>query len=175
MGRIFKGIEETDRDGFDPQPEQGAHHLPGLIRIEGLQDGPVAADPLVHLEAISSGDQRLGEFREEVVGGIAHLPADFQHVPEALGGDQPGFGPLALDDGIDDQGRAMDQLVQSGHEVRCGRFQRPDSLFHGIRGVPGSGQALAGLDLPGLIVQQDKVGKGAADITAESVMFSWHK
>ena len=68
----------------------------------------------------------------------------------------------------------MDQLIQFGHKVRRGRFQHPNPFFHRIRGVLGGGQTLAGLDLPGLIIQQDKVGKGAADITAQPINFVWH-
>ena len=64
MRWILKGIDETDRYGFNTQVKEGPDNLSGLFRVQGLEDAPVASDPLLHLEAISSGDQRPGEFSE---------------------------------------------------------------------------------------------------------------
>ena len=97
--------------------------------------------------------QRLWKFGEYIVGRVADFASQFQSIAETACGDQPGARALALDDGVDDQGGAVNQFIQFSDDIRCCLLQFQHSLLDGIGWVAGRGQALVNANIPGFIIQ----------------------
>ena len=109
MGRILVGMEECDRDCLDAFAGELARDPPHRILVERNKHHAVAVDPLRHALAQIARNQRLRLVIENIVELRPGLVGDLQHVAEAFRGDQPGFGALALDDGIGGDRRAVNR------------------------------------------------------------------
>jgi len=172
---VAVGVDQAHRQRLDPGAAQLGQRSPDLLRIEPLDHPAVAGDALVDLQAQPPRHQRSGVFGEDVVGVVAQLAAEFEHVPEPLRGDQTGEGALAFDDGVDHQRGAVDDLVDVRLPAGDLVEQRADALLHGIGGVCRRRQAFMDIKLPGLIVDQHEVREGAPDVAAETVETFGHK
>src|SRR5262249_45272237 len=85
--------------------------------------------------------------------------ADLVNVAKALGNEERGVSALALQDGIDGDGGAVEE--QSGRFVVAARLHHPgiDSLDQALR----PRQCLAECQLAGALVEGRDMGEGAAD------------
>jgi hypothetical protein len=117
MRRSCAGEQQAHRDGGDALAlELQDRALDGRF-VQRHQNRAVRRDALAHLLAQVSGRQetcRLG-LQHEIVHGAPHLPADLEHVPEALGGDQPDLGALGLEHRI---GRDRGAVHEAGDRLR---------------------------------------------------------
>jgi len=84
VNRIFKGIKKAYGYGFHTHAHERPHGFYRIVGIKGPQDRSVAPYPFVHLEAVSSRNQGLREFRKYIVGRITNLTTDLQDVSETL-------------------------------------------------------------------------------------------
>src|SRR5262249_44064206 len=92
------------------------------------------------------------------VGAVA-APDDV-HVTRAAGDDEAGLGALALDQRVDGDGGAVDQLIDGGG-VEPALADTVDDALHQL----GRGGEAFGLDeAPAAVVEPDEVGEGAPDI-----------
>ena len=122
-----------------------------------------AGDALVDLAGEMARHQRLVAMEEQIVGFGAIAAADDVDVARAAGDDQSGFGALALDQRIDRDGRAVDQLVDgAGLDAALA-----DAVENALGELVRRRQAF-GLDEPArLVVEADKVGEGSADVDGD--------
>ena len=109
--------------------------------------------------------------KEEIVGFRTVAAADDVDIAGSAGDDQAKFCALALDQGVDGDGRAVDQMVD------CGRFEAglANAIDDALDGIGGSGEAFGVADGLGALVERDQIGEGAVDIhsdpQAHSVVF----
>ena len=86
--------------------------------------------------------------------------AQLQDVAEALGGDQGGPGPVALDIGIDDQrGAELDEVGVAQVDPGLGH-----AVHQALNQIAVGRQALRVADLAGIPVEGGQVREGAARI-----------
>src|SRR5580693_442551 len=102
--------------------------------------------------------------KEEVIGFRAIAAADDVDVAGAAGDDQSGLGAFALDQRVDGDGRAVDQLVDRGSRQAA----LADAVENALRELMRRRQALGLDEFARLVVEADKVGKGAADVDGNS-------
>ena len=168
MRGVAVAVEEADRDRLAAGGFQLAGGLAHRIRIERGDHIAIAVDTLGHFEAVFPRDQRIGEGQEQVVDVVALLRPHLEDVAEAFGGDQAELGALALDHGIGDQCRAVDDVADIGQRDpgHLDEFAQPDQRRLGriVRG----GQALVQADGAFLRIVKDEVGEGAADVEADA-------
>ncbi len=169
MRWIAVGVEEADGDRLDPFGYQALRHGAHLVGIERGQHVAVAVDAFRHLQAMAARHQRVGELQEQVVDVVALLGAHLQDVAEAARGDQAQARAGALDQGVGDQGGAVDHVADVGERELGGVQQFGEALQRADRGVVRRGQALVEADFVALRVEQDEVGEGAADVETDTI------
>ena len=108
-------MEKGDRDRLDPVQDprllQRGDHLLQAGQVQRLVDLAEPVEPLVDLEAERPRHQVSHLGRVEIVDVVPHLALGVQDVAEAPRGDEGGDGALALDQGIGDEGGAMNGRV----------------------------------------------------------------
>ncbi len=118
---------------------------------------------LAHLEAAAAGDQRGGPPIQDVVHAQEVAAPDLEHVPEPLGGDEAGQRALALEQGVDPDGGAVDDEAAVGQARARLVHAAEDALEQVVRGREG----LRVHHRPGRLVERDQVREGAADVDAD--------
>jgi hypothetical protein len=95
--------------------------------VERLDDVALGVEALVHLESQRARDERLGQDHEQVVDVVAHLACHLEHVLEPGGRDHGRGRALALDQGVGDQGGAVDGVgdVATAAPARSSRACQP--------------------------------------------------
>ncbi len=140
-----------------------------LGRVDGAQDGPVGEYAFVDLEGQMAWDQRLGELDLRVVHLVAMLVADREDVGEALGDDERGGRPLALDQGIGDQGGGVHDHPFDAFGTYAGLGQdQVDAAEEAFREVVMGGERLVDGDRP-VRPPQHRIGECAADIDSQRI------
>jgi hypothetical protein len=160
-------MQEDHGDGRDAAVDEAARNRGQLVAIEPLSHGAVRLDPFRDLEATMAGHQRLRPGDVEVVELELPLAADLERVRESRGGDEPGGGALAFDEGVGEQGGGVNHTCDAGgvdpilaeHPGQAGRHRAGRVLVRG--------EDLA-VDLASaVVIVDDDVGEGAADVDAE--------
>ena len=101
----------------------------GSVKL--LIGAAIGEGALWDIKAQMTGRQRLGLFEHQVVEFIAIFAADLDRIAKALGGQQRGLRPFALDHRIGHQRRAVDQVLHlSRRDPKCLQRCR-QRLFHG--------------------------------------------
>ena len=117
--RIGERVDQADGDRLDLFGEQRIDRALGIGRIERTLDLAAMIDALVHHLAQIALDQRRGLGPGEVVELRHPQGADFQHVAEALGGDQPDARALVFQDRVRrDRGAVADFLDRRAAQAR---------------------------------------------------------
>ena len=107
--------------------------------------------------------QRSGAVKEEVVGVGPVAAADGVYVAGALGHEQRRAGALALDQRVDGDGRAMDEL----RDIRQAQPARGDAVEYAVDKVARRGETLGRVQAPAVLVKGDQVGECSADIDCD--------
>ena len=96
----------------------------------------------------------------------SHQPPDLEHVTESLGREDPDAGTLSLEQRIEAHRRAVQEVRRPTHSplLDGGRDDSPNRRVDRGR----LGRALAHSDQAGVLVEEDQVGEGAADVDADS-------
>jgi hypothetical protein len=131
----------------------------------------VEAHPFGDAEPAAARHQR-GRRRQPHVPDVLLVAApQLELVAEAVGGEEPGDGALALDQRVVGDRGGVDDRVEAGEEraesdaLPCRQLLEPG--HHGARGVVGRGERL--LEHDGAVAAQEReVGEGAADIDADA-------
>ena len=106
------------------------------------------------------GDQRPVTVKEQAISLRPVAAADDVHVARAAGDDEAGLGSLSLDQRVDGDGRAMDQLVDG----RGGESAPADAIDDALHQVSRRGEALRLHEAACCIFQPDQISEGASDI-----------
>ena len=177
MGGIAKREEIADRDRLDPfLLDQSRHGGAHLRLVERNDDRAVGTDPFGDSRAAAPGgekDRRLG-VHEEVVHARALLPADLQHVLEALGHQETDARALLLEDRVGGDGRAVHEALDVPRRLAAQLQHRLDSGQDSGDEILLRRGHLRGPDpVP---PAADHVGEGAPDVDAnpESVVRFGH-
>ena len=157
---IGVGVQKAHRDRLYPFGREGAARRGNAGRIEWHMDFARAEQALIDLAREMARHQRPEAMKEEVVGFRAVAAPDDVDVTGAAGDNQAGLGALALDQRIDRDGRAMDQLVHG----RGSKSALVDAVDDSLRELRGRGEALGLHELLAGIIEADEIGEGAPDI-----------
>jgi hypothetical protein len=121
---------------------------------------------LADRNAKAARDERLGG-RPQVVHELLAITApDLQHVAEALGGEHADDGALALEQGVDADRRAVQEV--GGCLQRLLRDGVGDDVGDAFIGGGGIRRALADEHVAGLVVVIDEVGERATDVDSKA-------
>ena len=163
-------VDERDDEGLSALPLDEARRLTEeLLAVERGVDGAVAQDALGHLTHAVARDEGERARRREVHRAGEPEPLDLEQVTEARGDQEPQRGAVALDDGVDGDRRAMDQVVD-GLEVEAPLgHEGAEAVEHAAAGIVGHGRGLETRELARHLVQETEVGERAADVDAEAV------
>ena len=126
-------------------------------RLQHLACGKHA---LVHLIAVLARHQRTVLGKEQIVGIGAVHPPDLIDVAKAFGDQQRRLCAGPFQDGVDGDGRAMQEQARIG-KIRA-RFRY--ACFDALNEDVWRGQRLAQQQAPAHLVEGRNVGEGAADI-----------
>ena len=166
--RIGVRMHQADRDGLDPFRQQAVDGGLGVGARKGHLHMAARIDAFLHRDPQAALDQhrRLGP--GQVVEARHAQVADFQHVAEAGGGDQPGPRALQFQDGVGRHRGAVQDLGDVVAQDAGFGQHRADALDNGAGVVVDRGRHLPGDD--GTVVgQEHDVGEGAADVDAETI------
>ena len=136
MGWIGEGMQQAHRHGLHLQApalgRRGAH----ARLVERAQHHPAGADALIDLQH-ARGRHRAGRLHPGVEIGAARdvLPADGEHMAEARGGDQCGARPLAFQDHVGGDRRAMQHMAEGG---RAAPGRSSASIMPAMKACEGS-------------------------------------
>ena len=165
VGRVGVAVEKADGQRLGTGRIEGWKQGVELRLVEGNQHFATAVQPFRDREPPPPGNQRPGLDDVDLVLFGPPLRAHLDRVPEPLGGDQRGGRPLALEDRVGRQRRAVnDDVDVARSDARAGQplFQRPHA---GDGRVVGGGQDLGG-EPPAADLERD-VGEGPADVDAD--------
>ena len=163
------GVQKADGDGLYALRSQRGRYLAQDVFVERCQHGAAGIEALGYAKTAVARHERPGLFKLQVVESGTNLAGDLQHIAEALGGDKARWRDLALDDGVGGDCGAVNDVshVFSG-DLLLG--EQPLHSFHKpARRVLGGRRDFAGVDAPRRFVNERNIGKGAADIDAESI------
>ena len=173
MVRVGVGMKEAECDGADVERLDAARRLAGACLVKRAQHLACVTDPLVNLEAQMPRDDRLRLDPLEVVHAGVVGAHDLEHVPKPPGRDQRGLRQLPLEQGVEDDGRAMHEIVDLG-ERDGAPCLRPrvgedtlDAAQHAFLEVARRRQGLGDMHDPAR-VQKNQVGERSADVGGES-------
>ena len=142
------------------------HRRPSARADVGIAERPDDlarwADALGHLEAQLARHQRLGIVGLQIEDLGPGLAADLEQVVEAGGGDERDLAAAPLDQRVGGDRGAVGEKGEAalGHK-------RAQPLQDGARGIVGRGGDLVRARLAGLLVHQEEVGEGAADVHSQ--------
>ena len=114
VGRVAIREQEHDRHRLHAVGVERAGGRPNRGFVERYEHVAGGRQPLGYLAAAPARHQRLGPPIEHVVHFQEIAAADLEHVPEPLGGDEPGARPPALEERVDpDRGAVDDESAVS--------------------------------------------------------------
>ncbi len=163
VARVEIGVQEAHRDRLDAfvlERAAGVLDAGAAQRLVHVAGGEHA---LVDLAREAARHQRTMAVEQEVVRLGAVAAADDVHVAGAAGDDQPGLRALALDQRVDGDGRAVDQLVDRGR-FDAALAQAVDDALHQLG---GRGETLGLHECAGLGIKAEQVGEGPPDIDGD--------
>ncbi len=172
---LVLGIEEREQqaDGhrLDLLALEAAHLGAHLVVVERDQDVAVLVDALVDGEPEAAPHDRLRLPRQVLPEREVHrllVARDVQDVAIALGRDHPDLRAVVLDHDVRRDRRAVEDLIELGRLDAGHLAQLADALNGSDRGIGGRRGRLVDDYLPGLVVDVDEVGEGAADVDSNS-------
>ena len=108
------GMDQPDRDAFITRVGDAVRQRLDLGAVERVQNRPRGIDTLFHRVAHLARQQRFGKVEVQIILLEPAFGAHFDHVTEALGGDQRGLGPAPFDQRVGCQRGAVDDLREIG-------------------------------------------------------------
>ncbi len=164
MGRIGIGMEERDGDAFHAARLHLGHGLGDRGGVGRQHGRPGVIDPLSQPEAAFRRNLRRTARRQvEAIEMLPAATADIEHVLEARGRHQGHRFDPVLDDGVGDQGRAVNEIVDFlGGEAGGGEGGQDTG-----DGIVALGRDLDRAHLAGRGQQGHQIGEGAADVDAD--------
>ena len=157
-------VEQADGDRLDrlaPEDRRRRAHRVVLERPQHLAGG---AEPLGDRHRPVARDQRLRLLELRVVEGRPDLARDLEQVAEPLRGDEAAARDLSLDDRVRRHRRRVDDEADlPGCHAALGE-RALDGAHEALGGIGRRRQHLRDRDRARLLVDQGRVGEGAADV-----------
>ena len=167
MCGVGVAVQQRHGDGLHALVEQPPDGLLRFFRVERRQRRAVMRHALGDRAAQIARHQRRRLLPGDVVEARHAQIANLQYVAEAFGGDQPGLGALAFQDGVRGDRGAVAQLGDVPARERALGDQAGERLDDRAGVIVHRGGNLAG-EQPAVPVEADDVGKGAADVDPEA-------
>ena len=162
VGRIEIGIHQAHGNRFHSGGHKLVDHRPGLRRIKCALNPAIAQDAFPDFQTQRTGHEGGQTVPVRVVDIGPSLPAHFEFVPKALGGNQSGSRGGVFDDGIRGNGRAMHEALDLG--LRVDLMHAADDIFANLI---EQREHLGGKQ-PSVVVNYNHVGEGSANIKANT-------
>ena len=163
------GVYKADRHRLDPKALQLFDNGFGVFAFHVLENGAVRQGAFIDFKHQIARDGRLRALYPEVIQIRSFLPADLQHIPEPLGGNQGSFGAFALKKRIGGNGGAVDEIINvlDGQTINPGDFF--DAFFNANGIVAWGRRDLCGIGLSFCVVVNHNICEGSADIHTKFV------
>ena len=158
-------VEEADRDRLDSLGHEQVDLAVERVEVERHEHRPVACEPLRHFAPEIPRDERCRRPVEDVVQLGPRAAAEREDVAEAGRGDEADPCTALLKDGVDTDGRAVEEEVELRQPDRQS-LQPGEELVH-ERLAPG--RLLLDYELTGLLVEEDEVDERATDVDRTTV------
>ena len=163
-------MEKTHRDGLDLVcPDKSLDPLAHLVEGKFGLDAAIEMGALPDFGPVGSRHDRLREPEAQVARLVALLLADIQGVSKSLCDQHAGDGALAFYGRIGDKGRSVQDRVDPSDLETASIRQLLGAAKDGLGRVPGRGRDLVDGYGAVFVIDQDKVGEGAADIDAKTM------
>ena len=167
-------MQEAYSDGVDAQRFDFARNFARIVLIQLSPDRAGMAHPLFDLKAKAPFDQRRRLDPFQIVHGRIVRSHDFQHIPETVRSDKRGRWKLPLDQSIQNDRGAMNQIVDIGQ----GDFRIASRFANRFKDFVNAGQNTL-LEVAGrrgcffhmqlsIGIQQNQIGESTSDIGGKS-------
>ena len=167
--RVGEGVDQRDGQRVDPAQLRELRADVGVVELADHR--AVAGDALVDLDGVLQRGERLRLGPDDPAGEPArHVGAgDLQHLAEALGGDEPDRGALALQDRVGRDGGAVQHLRDVRQRDARRRAHPADAVEHADGLVGRGGGGLGPPGRAGRLLHEQHVGERPADVDAEPI------
>jgi len=161
-------VEQADGDGLDSRVPQLAHALAHFVLVERDEDVAVRdGHALVDGQPVAALDERPrlpGQLllEREVVRLL--VPPDVEDVAEAVRRQHPDLCTRVGEDDVRRHGCPVQEVVHLGERDAGLRAEAADAFDHAAGRVIRRRRNLVDRDPAGLLVDEDQVGEGAADV-----------
>ena len=161
MRGIGIGVDQRHGDGLGPALFCLADRSFRVGVRERLEDLPIRVEPFVYLEAAFGRNERR-KLRQDVeaIELTPVLPSDGERVGKPPGRNQRDLGEMALDDGVGDHRRSVDEIA----DLRPIESNRGEGLDQAVDLVARSRRDLGDPGLAQLRPDRNDVGEGSADV-----------
>ena len=170
VARVAEAVDQADDEAFTPGADSGGRGLAHALLVERVADRSVGEDSLRDLEDAVAPN----EWRRASPGEVHRLggpdAGDLEQVAEAPGDDQAQSGALALQQRVETEGCAVDEVVDVADlyvDLGGQELFEPDPDARG-RVVADGGGFVPDDGAPGL-VEQREVGERPSDVDAEAI------
>ncbi len=160
MLRIDVGVQEADRDCLYPFRRQHPRSLGDVVALQRHLHFAGAQEPLLDFARKVARHQRTVTMKEEIVGFGTVAAADDVDVAGAARDDEAGLCALSLDQCVDGDGRAVDELVDGGG----GKGALADAIDDALPQLSRSGQAFCLYEASGRVIEPDQISESPSDI-----------
>ncbi len=160
-------MQKAHRNGLDTEVAQAARGRLDARLVEGGLDRAVEAHALGDLDAQAARHQRRRIGDAEVEQVVAALETHIHDVGEAGRAEHSRGRPLALDDGIGDECRAVHDVGHIGEGDAAFLAVRDHTLDHGTRGIVRRRQPLVNREALGAALRKREIRESAADVDAD--------
>ncbi len=161
-------MQQADSDRLDLEGAAGVCGREHACFVERLDHDAARADPLLHFQHARRRHRPGGLHPGEIVGAAGNvLPADGEHVAKARRGHQSRARPLALQDHVGGDGRAVQHALERRRAVARVGERHLHAGQERLAGVGRHRRRLGAPDPAALGVVQGDVGEGAADVDGD--------
>ena len=165
------GMQEADRDRGRTGVFDGGDGVAERSRVQRRQNLATGAKPFPHAKAAFTWHQRFRRRRAQIVTVRLQAFAHLDDVAMAFGGQQRDFCPLALQQRVGRDRRAVNQPIGRSQHFRARHAQSSRQFFqarHDAERLVGRRRRRFRKHRPPGFIRGDQIGVGAADINAYS-------
>ena len=160
--RTDETIQETDRDGLNPNFAQAARRLPHRLFVELGLNRAVVAEPLRDFEAEVTRNQNGRFIGLQIIQVGTLLPPDLQEIAKTCRRDQASRHAAVLDERVRCNGRTVTEVLHLLWQGLHPLYPFLDALDDAPGGVVGRRRDFPHFEPAERLLKQADVGKGPA-------------